>query len=240
MNSKLKQYQSVITDDDSAGSTLILLVMHVLARDLPDKLDILSWDPDTLKYEIKETFQVEISEVNFNKLMAAREVINSNAFWYDLPDFIMLSNALSGGMFDPRIFDVATMEEITWAVLESALLWPPDKSTQEAFSEEILAYIREIAAAEGLSRIPAVLKFAIPEDSPIWDQITAQFTDDPQMFDAIYKLSVEKTATIDAMLLERLEHMLKQMQAIELPEDTINLVLNVKELVEKYAVKAIE
>jgi hypothetical protein len=124
-------------------------------------------------------------------------------------------------------------------VLEAALMWPPDKTSREEFADEIVAYISEVAAAEGLSKIPAVLKFAIPEDAPIWDQLTAQFSDDPVMFDVIYKLSIAKTATIDNMILERLDYMLEQVEKLgaELPDETGKLIKNVRDLVEKYAVK---
>jgi hypothetical protein len=116
-------------------------------------------------------------------------------------------------------------------------MWPPEQSSREEFADEIVAYIREVAAAEGLSKIPAVLKFAIPEDNPIWDQITAQFADDPQMFEAVYQLSQTKTATIDNMLLERLDYMIRQLKEVELAAETSELVQNVRDLIAKYAVK---
>ncbi|MFA5573395.1 MAG: hypothetical protein WDA42_09850 [Candidatus Bathyarchaeia archaeon] len=241
MQKNLKKYQEVITDENSSGSVLFLLVYNVLSQDMiknkQDPLEMVNWDPDTFHDEIKEAFRIEMPESNFNKMMAARELVASNTFWQSLPDFIMLCNALDSGTFDTRVFDAATMDEISWAVVEATLMWPPEQSSREEFADEIVAYIREVAAAEGLSKIPAVLKFAIPEDNPIWDQITAQFADDPQMFEAVYQLSQTKTATIDNMLLERLDYMIRQLKEVELAAETSELVQNVRDLIAKYAVK---
>ncbi len=239
MTPKLKLYHDILNDENTSGSLLFLLIFNKLATTEAEQQEIIHWDPETFQKEIKDVFQMDMPLSNFNKMMAARELVASNSFWYDLPDFILLANALSNGVFEPRVFDAANMEEIAWAVLEAALMWPPDKTSREEFADEIVAYISEVAAAEGLSKIPAVLKFAIPEDSPIWDQLTAQFSDDPVMFDAIYKLSIAKTATIDNMILERLDYMLEQVEKLgdELPDETGKLIKNVRDLVEKYAVK---
>jgi len=243
MQKNIKKYQEVITDENSSGSVLFLLVYNVLSQDMlknnQDPLEMINWDPATFHDEIKEEFRIEMPEANFNKLMAARELVASNTFWQSLPDFIMLCNALDSGTFDTRVFDAATMAEISWAIVEATLMWPPEQSSREEFADEIVAYISEVAAAEGLSKIPAVLKFAIPEDAPIWDQITAQFADDPQMFEAVYKLSQTKTATIDNMLLERLDYMIKQLKEVDLAAETSELVQNVRDLIAKYAVKEV-
>lgn len=238
MTPKLKLYKEILNDENTSGSLLFLLVFNKLAATEEEQQEIIHWDPEALKLEIKDVFQMEMPTANFNKMLAARELVASNAFWYDLPDFISLANALTNGVFDLRVFDVANMDEIAWAVTEAALMWPPDQTTREEFADEIVAYISEVAAAEGLSKIPAVLKFAIPEDAPIWDQLTAQFSDDPVMFDAIYKLSVAKTATIDEMILDRLDYMLQQVDKLgdELPEATGQLLTNVRDLIKRYAV----
>ena len=231
-----KQHIEILKDDQTAGSILLLLLTDIFSIK-PEMLDdFLAWDPQTVKMEIVDMFGIEIPESNFNKYMAARELVVSNVFWQSLPDFISLCNALNDGSFDPRIFDIADVGEVAWAVTESVLLWPPDKGSREEFAPDILAYMREIAAAEGLTRIPAILKFAIPEDDKIWDQITAQFDSDPVMFKSIYELSIAKTELIDNMLIERLDYMIKQMESLKetFNEEAVKLVKTVRDLIEKH------
>ncbi len=234
-----KKHVEIITDEQTSGSVLLLLLTDLFSIKPEMLQDFMSWDPQTIKMEIKDTFGIDMPEANFNKFMAARELVTSNAFWKSLPDFIDLCNALDDGSFDPRVFDIAAVGEIAWAITESVLLWPPDKSSSEEFAPDILAYIREVAAAEGLTRIPSILKFAIPEDDKIWDQITAQFSDDPVMFNSIYQLSIAKTELMDNMILERLDYMIQQMKSITdvFSEESIKLVQTVRDLIEKHRVQ---
>lgn len=175
----------------------------------------LSWTPETIQLEIQDNFGVNISDATLSKLMAGITLLTTNNFYQSVPDFIMLSNILAGGHYDPNIFDPADVEEIAWAVTEALLLAPPDEDDEEPFAEEVLAYIAHMVEEAGFIDPPDVLRLGARGTLSL-QNIQADYSDDPEAFSAIYKVQVEKRAEVDSMVRENLRQLIAQLSALPL------------------------
>jgi hypothetical protein len=149
--------------------------------------------------------------------MAARELVTTDAFYTNLPDFIRLCNALYAGTISPDTFDPADAGEIAWGVTEALLIWPPDTNDEEPFAAQILEYIGKALEDEGIMTPPDVLRLGII-NGKTWEHVQAIYSDDPSMFNAIYDKEREKTDEINAVVKSRLRHMLELLDAMPLTD----------------------
>jgi len=158
--------------------------------------------------------------INFNKLMAAIELVTTDSFYTSLPDFIRLCNVLYNGTLDLESFDPADAVEVAWGVTEALLIWPPDPDEDQPFADKIVQYIGHALKDEGIMVPPDVLRLGVTEGENIWDQVQGTFSDDPSMFHAIYGMEKAKTDEINQVVKARLRHLLELLD--ELPLATGN------------------
>jgi len=147
--------------------------------------------------------------------MASLEIVTSDGFYRDLPTFIRLCNALYNGTLDLESFDPADAGEIAWGITEALLVWPPDPQDDEPFDSKIVAYIGHALRDEGIMRPPDVLQLGILPDD-VWSQVQETFSDDPQMFAAIYDVEAAKTEEINQMVKFRLRRTLTLLDELPL------------------------
>lgn len=212
----------LLISEEATGTALAVLVSDVCG------FDFFAWDPVTIACEIRDEFGVEISPRNYNKLMAAVEVITTDNFYRNLPDFVRLCNALSSGLVDPGVFDPADTGEIVVAMAEALLLWPPPDV--KGFASEIREYIKQAIGDEGYATIPAVFKdIGVADDGAI-NAAQAAYADDPAMFASIYQLAQAREQELMTDLREHLQKIRTQLSDLQLKNgkvvrDTLNKAL---------------
>jgi len=204
-----KQIQKILQDRRTPATAQLTIV-----ADRPGT-EFLQWDPETIQMEIAENFGVTLPKSNFNKLMAAVEIVTTDRFYRSLDDFIRLCNALYNGTVNIEEFDPADAGEISWGITEALLLWPPDQADENPFDEKILGYIGQATHDEGIMMPPDVLRLGLG-DVNLWDQVQAEFSDDPIMFQSIYQKEREKTDEINLMVKVRLTHLLQILDRVPL------------------------
>lgn len=183
-----QQLQHLWTSPDTFATSLLLLTIDNYST------EALSWDPATLIIEIEEDFDVDLPQLTFDKLMVAARLLTSDNFYQSLPDFISWCNVLNGSRLNPELWDMADAYEVSWGITEAALIEPPDED--EPFSKEILAYIGSVLDDEGIMNPPDILRLALRDTDPI-TRVQTEFSDDPELFGAIYKFEDEKRAAIE-------------------------------------------
>lgn len=176
--------------------------------------EALDWDPTTMLLEIEEEFNVDLSQLALDKLLTAVQILTTDRFYKSLPDFIAFCNVLSGDTYRPDMWDPADAEEVSWGLTEALMIYPPDDDEPEPFTEEIRAYIGAVLDREGLINPPDILRIALREArvSPSIED----FSDDPQMFNAIYDLEEGKRADIEQTIRERTTLLAAQLAALQL------------------------
>jgi len=167
-------------------------------------IDILQWDPETIYTELKDEVE-NLSDENYNKFMAAVELVTTDKFYYSLPAFIRLCNVLYSGTYNADTWDPADMLEICWGILEGKLIWPED-----SFSEQILGYIKERLKYEGFMLKPKALMLEIDTS----DLIPIDETDDPELFKAMYQRAKEKADALDSLVVMRFSELIDQLASL--------------------------
>lgn len=174
----------------------------------------LSWEPNTITLEIEEEFDVELPQSVLDKLMAAISILTSDTFYVSLPDFITFCNVLSGDTYRPDMFDPADSAEVAWGITEGLLISPPEEEQTGPFSDEIRAYVGAVLDQEGIINAPDVLQIALRKANV--SDAANQFSDDPEMFNAVYDVEAGKSAEINSIITEKVKMLLGQLRAITL------------------------
>lgn len=200
--------QEAWTSPETFGAVLLALFLDAFGT------EALQWDPGTIAIEIEEEFNVDLPGGTFDRLMVAIHILTDDRFYKSLPDFITFCNVLSGEEYRPDIFDPADAEEVAWGITEGLLISPPDESDQEPFSEEIRAYIGAVLDQEGIINPPDILRIAlrVARVSPSIND----FSDDPEMFNAVYDLETGKTDDINRTIALRTQLLAQQLGALQL------------------------
>ena len=208
-------------DKDTFASVLLTLYLDKFGT------EALSWDPTTMLLEIEEEFNVDLPQLSFDKLLVAIQILTTDRFYKSLPDFVAFCNVLSGDTYRPDMWDPADAEEVSWGLTEALMIYPPDDDDEEPFTEEIRAYIGAVLDREGLINPPDILRIALREArvSPSIED----FSDDPQMFSAIYDLEEGKRADIEQTMKERTTLLAAQLAALQLDNGATDKVVNALE-----------
>jgi hypothetical protein len=188
-----------------------VLLTLFLDRFGPEGLD---WDPATRVLEIEEEFDVDLSQQACDKLETAIQILTTDRFHKSLPDFISFCHVLNGDRYHPNTFDPADAEDVAWAMTEGLLISPPEDHETDPFSDEILAYIGGVLDKEGIINAPDILRVALRK-ARVSPSI-GDFSDDPEMFHAIYDVESGKTEDINETIRTKTQILAMQLAALKL------------------------
>lgn len=186
----------ILTNPYVSSSLLLVLFVDAVG------VEGLNWEPGTVKEAIEKEFSVKIPRNNYNKLMAAISIATSDAYWKDLPSFIILTNALYSGKFDPRIFDAATTVEIAVGLVESVLIYPIDVARE--MSVGIINYIEKTLDLEWMIIPPTVFQKLFPDRFTVQYEKLLSLKEDPLLYQAAFTIAGEKMKDIDQEVIDRL------------------------------------
>ena len=164
--------------------------------------------------ELEENNSTEVSHESFDRLMAGVALLTSNSFYNSLPDFNDLCNVLSWEPVTPGVFIPSDAASCAWGITEGILLSPPEDE-DNAFTEEIRAYVGALIKQEGILVPPDVLRIA-NFDKSLLSKVRFDYSDDPEMFSGIYQVEEEKTQEINEFIKKRLRAMVMQIGALKL------------------------
>ena len=201
-------YKSVWEGEDTFATTMLVLFVDTYGT------EGFTWLPEAIAVQIEEDFNVKLPRANFDRLMAAINLSTGDDFFKVAADFVALTNVLTGDLFDPRTWDPADAQEIAWAVSEALLITEPDE--EEPFTEEIRAYIAAVLDAEGIMQPPDILRIALRGGPDPTQVVQSEFSDDPQMFGAIYGFEQSKTEAINTRVKACLEALSTQLAELPL------------------------
>lgn len=176
--------------------------------------EALDWDPSTATLEIEQEFDVDLPQQSLDKLMVAIQILTTDRFYKNLPDFITFCNVLSGDDYRPDMWDPADAEEVAWGITEAMIIYPPEDNEMEPFSDEIRAYIGAVLDNEGLMNPPDILRIAL-RTARVTPNID-DFSDDPTMFNAIYDMEEGKKEDINRTIIMRTQQLAAQFKAVKL------------------------
>lgn len=211
LRTRFEARKAVWLNADSFATTLLTLFIDTYGT------EAFEWDPKTIESEIESDYGIKLPRNILDRLMAAIAVVSTDSFFQSLPDFINLCNVLSGDSFDPTVFDPADAGECAWGMTEALMLSPPEDDEQEPFAQEIVDYISEMLKSEGILTPPDILKVGLRKDyKEVIEKVKYDFSDDPEMFQAIFETEQSKTQDINDMIKARLAAMVQQLEKLPL------------------------
>ncbi len=207
--------RDVWLDKDSFATTLFVLFLdeYVFGAEEDDEVNPQEWDPETIALEIEDDHNIELPKLVHDRLMTAMRLCQSDEFYKSCPDFIAYCNVLAGTPYSPE-FDPADSLEIAWGITEAMLLRPPAEDDENPFTEEITAYIGQVLDAEGIMQAPDILQIATRGEMDL--DVQGEFSDDPQMFNAIYDAEASKTNDINQAMRRSLQALMQQLNTLPL------------------------
>jgi hypothetical protein len=178
---------------------------------------VLDWEPETIRGEIKATYNVDVSQVNMDKVMALITVLTTNLFYISATSFAHVANALNNSAANFEVMDPVTPDEAAWALTEVTLNDPPKSGSdlEEAFSDEVRKFLGAILVDEGMTTPPAVLGMARMPSKPLENADTSM-ADDPIMFAGFYKLGQSKADDVTAYVKERTAKLIEELSKLPL------------------------
>ena len=201
----------VLQSGNLFATTGLLIEAALYGKD--EGLGWLDWDPATVQMELEQHFRVPLRQSVLDRIMLAHRLRTSDEFYKSVPAFVEACNVLSGSAFDPRVFDPADAAEMSWGVLEAALIAPPEEDPP--FTEDILVYIGKALDEEGIITPPRALAIAV-RDADVSGTVATTFAEDPEFQSGIMQIAAERTAEIDELLTARLRALLAQVDAVGL------------------------
>jgi hypothetical protein len=201
--------KDILSNPNTFATTMLLCVIDQYGT------DVLSWSPQTILMETEEDFGFKWPPANFDRLMAGIAVLITDRFYKSLPDFIEICNILAGSPASPGVFDPADTTECAWGITEALLLSPPDDNDREPFIEEIRAYIGKVLEAEGIINPPDILRIGIIGMDKRY-KVHNDFSDDPEMYNAIWDTEASKTQDINELTKDRLFLLVNQLELLQL------------------------
>lgn len=217
--------QTAWTSRETFGSVLLTLFLDRFG------MEALEWDPSTMALEIEEEFNVKLSQGSLDKLIVCIQILTTDRFFKNLPDFISFCNVLGDDTYRPDMWDPADAEEIAWGVTEALMIEPPDENDPDPFTDEIRGYIGAVLDSEGIINPPDILRIAL-RDNKVSKNIT-DFSDDPEMFNAVYDLEAGKTEDINNTLRMKTKLLAEQMAALHLKNGSTQHVVEMLHNVHK-------
>ncbi|MEM3062713.1 MAG: hypothetical protein QW303_04095 [Nitrososphaerota archaeon] len=117
--------------------------MQIKDRDFATQLlikynDLLQEDPFVILEEFTKRGE---KQENYNKFMAGRTIIETNFYWSRLPQFLLLSDAITYGRVYYDTIPMASVESIGWSVLEAVILTPD--LAEVRLDDNVKAYIKQ-------------------------------------------------------------------------------------------------
>lgn len=208
------------------ATPLLLLFLDTFGGDSEDGegdgTEICNWDPETIQLSLRD-IGVTLNKAAFSRLLVACDILTSDRFRQDAGMFIEYCNVLSGDILGSGMFDPADLDEIAWALTEASFISPEDEDY--VYSPDIVGYVDKVIDDNGLMAIPPVLQIS---PDLVNRQAPGDFSDDPELFSAIFSTEEAKLQDLTDLLKDRTRTMLQQVKSLPLrhgkPEKVLSLL----------------
>lgn len=122
----------------------------------------LAWEPESIWLELDD-HNIDMDEVNRDKLMAASTLIQTGGFYWDAAAFENTAMAFNDLPVVPDAIQEATPAQLSWAVLETKLLLHREMQEAGEFDYEPARYAAVSMHRAGFILAPELLDFAQDE-----------------------------------------------------------------------------
>ena len=213
----IHEFKKLVLSRDSFATPLFAGAIAMFGQDMlphtyEDGEEQPGWSAETLLLELEDLLNCNVPQVTLDKIMAAVVITTTDRFYTVTEDFIAIANVLRGSVFDPTVFDPATVEECAWAVAEAALLWPDAELT---FSTGIQTYIKTTLEYEGFQQVPQSLSAIVPPSAVEIDP--GVFDGDEIAYAGVYEHHQTLANDVDDMVRDAFSRLDAQLKSLKIP-----------------------
>lgn len=173
--------------------------------------DFLQWEPIVLWQELYEDFNAKLPELNCNKIQALALTITSDQPFNDWLVFNNTCEALNDDPVNPDVLDIATPEQMAWAVMEMAL--NSDAEDQQQFSTDVRTFMGVVLAGNGILTLPKSLTMAILPD---YASDQSMISEDPILYSGFVTTQEENRHFINKYLEDQFDRLMTQLSMVTL------------------------
>ena len=207
----MPNYSGLFRVDESFTLSLITAFLD------DNGVEALEWEPGTIRLEIREDYGVDPSQVIMDKIQAGISLLTTDMAYVYWEPFEEIVHVLNDYEADFESMRPPRPEELSWGVLESHLIEPPEgQKLSDLYSAEIKAYVATILKKNGFHTSPELLQFV---DMSEWCCDPSE--EFPALRDDIADVQKVKALRVRAYIAERygkLQQELKQYFSRDLPE----------------------
>jgi hypothetical protein len=196
--------------------------------------ELFEWDPETLRLEIKSDYGVAISQDNMDKVQALITVLTTDMYYRNLEAFMHVTNALSHNGANFQAYDPPDVQEISWALAETALIDPPDKGT--TFGPEIVSYMLERLKYEGFTKAPKIMA-AFSGEPAVEEEVNSGLGDDEVVYHSYWDGQQRKRLDVEAYIRDGLRRIMLEVTALPLKSADPKALQELKGRVDRAAAK---
>jgi len=204
--------KDLINKDETFGSVLLTAFVDKYG------IEAIYYDPETILLELQQDCGI-VPEKNYNKLMAAIELLLTDKFYVNLQSFIRICKALYDGELLTFHLDMPQPEECTWSIFEANMIWPQERK-ELFFSEDIKQFVEKLFLYYGIIIKPKTLLMDIQNLETI-NRVAEEYTDDATMFKAIYERAKSAAKRIDGIVAGKLANLIKQLSELNLQNGNV-------------------
>ena len=199
---------------DPFVTTLVVLLTDLYSNNETGEIEWINWDIETIKLELEDDLRVKVSPRVIDKIAVGQLLLTTDLFYKEAPDFIHFCNVMNDDNEMPGVWNPADSYEIAWAVAEATLLEPPEEGLPDAFSPEVLGYIKIVLKQANILSAPDSLSFINPDE--LSGPEIGQLADDEVLYKAAYDEAQEGTDMLNEYVNLRTTDLLNQLSMLTL------------------------
>ena len=172
----------ILKDEKSPAIALLALITHKYGSECYE------WEPEILRAEIENDFNVTLSDLQSDKIQAAITVLTTQLFEEQWESFETCSHLLNNQEDSFEDFSPMEAEELASALAHARLI-VDGYDDRLVFSDEVRAYAGVIFFEYGMSNPPTIFPSALMPKSP-------NHVDTPEKDEALMDIYNERTRQI--------------------------------------------
>lgn len=143
--------RKILQDQNAPAYALLVILLKRYG------LEAIDWEPELMRQTMESDYQIQLTELQHDKLQAAILVFSSNWFETSWRVFEHCCQLFSNQATDHGLLNPLEPEQIAIAVSEATLI----KETTIKYDDEIRAYVGLILADWGCSKPPSIFPTAL-------------------------------------------------------------------------------
>ena len=209
---------------DPYVTTLVVLLTDMYTNNKTGEIEWLTWDIETIKMELEDDLRIKIKPEIIDKIAVGQLLMTTDLFYKTAPDFIHFCNVMNDDDEMKGVWNPADSYEVAWAVAEATLLEPPDGDLAEAFSPEVLGYIKIVLKQANILTPPDSLPFISPDE--LAGPAIGELSDDEVLYKAAYDEAQEGTDMLNEYVNMRTTELLDQLSQITVTKGNLKQIVD--------------